>query len=86
MELGYNRQANRKMEPGKVAPYGIYVLNENTGFVNLGIGHDTAEFSVESILRWWDMVGKDTYPDVARIYITCDSGGSNSVNGRLWKR
>lgn len=70
----------------KVAPYGIYVLNENTGFVNLGTDHDTAEFSVESILRWWNMVGKNTYPDAKRIFITCDSGGSNSVNGRLWKR
>lgn len=73
-------------ELGKVAPYGIYVLNENTGFVNLGMDHDTAEFSVESIFRWWDMIGKYTYPDAERIYITCDSGGSNSVNGRLWKQ
>jgi len=73
-------------ELGKVAPYGIYVLNENTGFVNLGTDHDTAKFSVESIFRWWDMIGKYTYPDAKKIYITCDSGESNSVNGRLWKQ
>lgn len=73
-------------ELGKVAPYGIYVLNENTGFVNLGTDHDTAEFSVGSILRWWNMIGKNTFPDATKIYITCDSGGSNSVNGRLWKQ
>lgn len=73
-------------ELGKVVPYGIYVLNENTGFVNLGTDHDTAEFSVESILRWWNMTGKYTYPDATKIFITCDSGGSNSVNGRLWKQ
>lgn len=73
-------------ELGKVAPYGIYVLNENTGFVNLGTDHDTAEFAVESILRWWNIVGKYTYPDATKIFITCDSGGSNSVNGRLWKQ
>ncbi len=73
-------------ELGKVAPYGIYVLNENTGFINLGTDHDTAEFSVESIMRWWEIVGKHTYPDATKIFITCDSGGSNSVNGRLWKQ
>ena len=73
-------------ELGKVAPYGIYVLNENTGFVNLGTDHDTAEFSVQSIMRWWEMVGKHTYPEATKIFITCDSGGSNSVSGRLWKQ
>jgi hypothetical protein len=47
----------------KVAPYGIYVVNDNTGFVNLGTDHDTAEFASESILRWWEAVGKNTFPD-----------------------
>lgn len=73
-------------ELGKVIPYGIYVLNENTGFINLGTDHDTAEFSVESIFKWWDSLGKNTFPNATKIFITCDSGGSNSVRGRLWKQ
>lgn len=74
------------MELGKVIPYGIYVLNENAGFINLGTDHDTAEFSVESIFKWWDTIGRNTFPDATKIFITCDSGGSNSVRGRLWKQ
>ena len=70
---------------GKVAPYGIYVVNDNTGFVNLGTDHDTAEFASESILRWWEAVGKNTFPDAKKLYITADSGGSNGVRVRLWK-
>lgn len=73
-------------ELGKVIPYGVYVLNENTGFINLGTDHDTAEFSVESIFKWWDTIGRSTFPDATKIFITCDSGGSNSVRGRLWKQ
>ena len=49
-------------DPGKVAPYGIYVVNDNTGFVNLGTDHDTAEFASESILRGWEAVRKNTFP------------------------
>lgn len=71
---------------GKVIPYGVYVLNENTGFINLGTDHDTAEFSVESIFRWWDTLGRNTFPNATKIFITCDSGGSNSIRGRLWKQ
>lgn len=51
------------MELGKVIPYGIYVLNENAGFINLGTDHDTAEFSVESIFKWWDTIGRNTFPE-----------------------
>ena len=56
-------------ELGKVAPYGVYVLNDNTGFVNLGTDHDTSEFAAESICRWWFIVGKNTFPDAKRLYI-----------------
>jgi hypothetical protein len=49
-------------ELGKVSPYGIYDASRNEGFVNLGISHDTAEFVVESILRWWQTLGINTYP------------------------
>jgi transposase len=72
-------------ELGKVAPYGIYDISRNEGFVNLGISHDTAEFAVESILRWWQTLGKNTYPDASELYINCDSGGSNGARIRLWK-
>jgi hypothetical protein len=72
-------------ELGKLAPYGIYNLNHNTGFVNLGISHDTAEFAVESISRWWDCLGKNTFPKATKLLITCDCGGSNGYRLKLWK-
>ena len=72
-------------ELGKVAPYGVYVLNDNTGFVNLGISHDTPEFAGESVAQWWRCVGKNTFPEAKRLYITCDSGGSNGCRIWLWK-
>ena len=73
-------------ELGKVAPYGIYDINRNEGFVNLGISHDTAEFAVESILRWWQTLGANTYPQACKLYITSDGGGSNGTRTRLWKK
>ena len=73
-------------ELGKVVPYGIYDINENVGFVNLGISRDTAEFAVESILRWWLALGKRTYPNATKLYINSDSGGSNGYRIRLWKK
>ena len=72
-------------ELGKVSPYGIYVINSNTGFVNLGTSHDTAEFAVESISRWWETIGKNTFPKAKRLMITCDCGGSNGYRLHLWK-
>ena len=72
-------------ELGKVAPYGVYVLNDNTGFINLGTDHDTSEFAAESILRWWGCIGKNTFPKAKRIYINADSGGSNGVRVKQWR-
>jgi transposase len=72
-------------ELGKIAPYGVYNLNHNIGFVNVGTSHDTAEFAVESISRWWDVVGKHTFPNTRRLLITCDCGGSNGNRRKLWK-
>jgi hypothetical protein len=72
-------------ELGKITPYGVYNLNNNTGFVNVGTSHDTSEFAVESISRWWESVGKHTFPNTDKIYITCDSGGSNGYRVRMWK-
>lgn len=73
-------------ELGKVAPYGIYDIAANAGWVNIGIDHDTAAFAVESIRRWWLELGKSRYPDAKRLLITADGGGSNGVRVRLWKR
>jgi transposase len=70
---------------GKISPYGAYNLNHNTGFVNLGTSHDTSEFAVESISRWWETVGKHAFPNSRRIYINRDSGGSNGCTRRMWK-
>ena len=70
---------------GSVAPYGIYDIDKNYGFINLGTSHDTAEFAVNSIMQWWLHIGKETYPDAKRLYITCDGGGSNGSRIHLWK-
>jgi hypothetical protein len=70
---------------GKIAPYGVYNVNNNVGFVNVGTSHDTSEFAVESISRWWETVGKNTYPDSGKVYINCDGGGSNGTRARMWK-
>ena len=72
-------------ELGKVAPYGIYDQTKNTGWVNVGTDHDTAAFAVESIRRWWKMMGKKIYPKAHRLLITADGGGSNGYRVRLWK-
>jgi hypothetical protein len=70
---------------GKVAPYGVYDLTSNEGWVNVGITHDTAEFAVESVRRWWQRMGQPLYPEATELLITADSGGSNSSRCRLWK-
>jgi len=70
---------------GKVAPYGVYDIAANTGWVNVGTDADTGQFAVESIRRWWLTMGANTYPDTRRLLITADSGGSNGSRLRLWK-
>jgi len=72
-------------ELGKAIPYGIYDIGRNEGWVNVGISHDTAEFAVESIRRWWVHMGQPTYPKASEILITADGGGSNGTRVRLWK-
>ena len=71
---------------GKVAPYGVYDIAANQGWVNVGIDADTAEFAVESIRRWWQRLGNARYPEAQRLTITADCGGSNGARVRLWKR
>ncbi|MEV0238079.1 ISAzo13 family transposase [Nonomuraea sp. NPDC050786] len=66
-------------------PYGIYDVVNDTGWVNVGIDHDTSAFAVESIRRWWRGRGSLDYPKASRLLITADCGGSNSYRYRLWK-
>lgn len=70
----------------KAAPYGIYDIAFNEGFVNVGISSDTAEFAVNSIRSWWQSMGKQRYPQATRLMITADGGGSNGRRNRLWKK
>lgn len=70
---------------GKAIPYGIYDLTANLGWVSVGIDHDTAEFAVETIRRWWYKLGQPLYPRASDLLITADGGGSNGSRSRLWK-
>jgi hypothetical protein len=72
-------------ELGKAIPYGVYDLLRNEGWVNVGVDHDTAEFAVESIRRWWNRMGKRVYPAATDLLVTADGGGSNGSRTRLWK-
>ena len=73
-------------ELGKAAPYGVYDIAANEGWVSIGIDADTAAFAVESIRRWWWKLGKPRYPNATTLTITADCGGSNGARVRLWKR
>ena len=70
---------------GRAIPYGVYDLGANTGWVSVGIDHDTAAFAVASIRHWWQAMGHRVYPRARRLLITADAGGSNGARLRLWK-
>jgi hypothetical protein len=72
-------------ELGKVVPYGIYDFGANSGYVSLGIDHDTAQFAVNAVRLWLDRIGRERYPDTPGVMITADCGGSNGPRLRLWK-
>ena len=72
-------------ELGRAAPYGVYDVTQNAGWVSVGVDHDTAAFAAQSIRRWWESMGQEAYPQAARLLITADSGGSNGARVRLWK-
>jgi len=72
-------------ELGRAAPYGVYDLAQNIGWVSVGVDHDTASFAVETIRRWWHAMGQEKYPQAKRLLITADGGGSNGSRVRLWK-
>lgn len=71
---------------GKALPCGMPDLGRNEGYVNVGINHDTGEFAVASIRRWWEHLGRDRYPKSKRLLITADAGGSDGYRLRLWKK
>jgi hypothetical protein len=73
-------------ELGRAAPYGVYDITDNAGWVSLGIDHDTASFAVNAIRRWWQAMGRARYPKATRLVVTADCGGSNGARVRLWKR
>ena len=70
-------------ELGKAVPYGIYEIDRNKGWVNVGVSADTAQFAVESIRKWWHGMGKKTRPNATKLYINADGG--NGSRNRLWK-
>jgi hypothetical protein len=70
---------------GKAIPYGIYDVGGNAGWVNVGQDHDTAQFAIESLRRWWHAVGVRTYAQAQRLLLCADGGGSNGARVRLWK-
>ena len=70
---------------GKAIPFGVYDLTNNSGWVNIGIDHETSEFAVESIRRWWKTMGQERYPKAGFLLITADSGGSNGYRRKAWK-
>ena len=70
---------------GKMTPYGIYDITQNTGWVNVGISKDTAQFAVATIRNWWNEMGVKSYPDSKKLLVHADGGGSNGSRNRLWK-
>ena len=70
---------------GKVNPYGVYDPAANVGWVSVGVDHDTAEFAVETLRRWWEKMGCARYPGATELLVTADGGGSNGARVRLWK-
>jgi hypothetical protein len=72
-------------ELGKVVPYGVYDVTDNSGWVSVGITHDTAQFAVNAIRLWLEKMGRARYPGAERLLITADCGGSNGARVRLWK-
>ena len=70
---------------GKAIPYGVYDVLANTGWVSVGVDHDTPAFAVQSIREWWKRMGGLAYPTATDLLIMADCGGSNGYRARLWK-
>jgi len=72
-------------EAGKAIPYGVYDVGANTGWVSVGVDHETAAFAVNTLRSWWNTAGAVAYPEATRLLITADSGGANGNRRRTWK-
>jgi hypothetical protein len=70
---------------GHAIPYGVYDLAADEGWVSVGITSETAQFAINTIISWWENLGKARYPDTKTLTITADSGGSNNPRTRLWR-
>jgi Rhodopirellula transposase DDE domain len=69
----------------KAIPYGVDDLGANTGWVSVGVDHDTSSFAVQRLRRWWQQIGRVAYPGATRLLVSADAGGSNDYRRRLWK-
>jgi hypothetical protein len=74
------------MAEGKAIPYGVYDMARDEGWVNVGTDHDTPEFAVQSLRRWWLTMGRHAYPQARELLVVADAGGSNSARSRVWKK
>ncbi len=72
-------------DQGRVTPYGVYDVTANEGWVSVGTDHDTSRFAAQTILKWWQEMGRARYRNATELLITADGGGSNSSRCRLWK-
>lgn len=70
---------------GRAAPYGVYDIADDKGWVSVGVDHDTAAFAVNAIRSWWIGMGRERYANAHSLTITADGGGSNGARVRLWK-
>lgn len=70
---------------GKATPYGVYDIQKNNAWVNVGVSKDTAQFAVSTLNNWWEEMGKQQYPNSNKLLIHADGGGSNGHRNRLWK-
>lgn len=73
------------MEAGKAIPYGVYDVSENSGWVSVGVDHDTVAFAVQTLRRWWYQMGRQRYAQAKELLVIADGGGSNASRSRQWK-
>ncbi len=71
---------------GVIIPHAFYDVQQNKGFINIGISRDTSEFACDSFRNWWQKQGRYDYPDATSILVLCDGGGSNSARHYIFKQ
>jgi len=84
-ELAVNDHDFLRDAIGKAVPYGMFDLLRNHGLVAVGTSRETATFGVDSLRRWYQLIGRQQYPDADRLLLLCDNGGCNGSRNRLWK-